>query len=250
MFLQTYNIKYFYEDNYMNDIIPTAIKSIISVTVLFILARIMGKKHISQLSFFDYVAGISIGSIAASFAVDPSVDYYHGITSIVIYAMFPITLSYLSIKSYKCRMLFDGMPSILIQNGIILKSNLNKTEMNINDLLEECRLKKAFDISEVEFAILETSGKLSLQMKAPNQPVTLRDMNLTAADKGLCINLIIDGKILDEHLLTTRKDYAWLTAELKNQNNNSPDDVLLAYLDTAGILKCYKKNSELPASPL
>jgi uncharacterized membrane protein YcaP (DUF421 family) len=234
----------------MNDIISTALKSIVSVTVLFVLARIMGKKHISQLSFFDYVAGISIGSIAASFAVDPSVNYYQGITSILIYALFPIILSYMSIKSYKCRLLLDGMPSVLIQNGIIIESNLKKTKMNVNDLLEECRLKNAFDISEVEFAVLETSGKLSLQMKTPNQLVTLRDMNLTVPYKGLCINLIIDGKILYDHLSVAKKNQVWLITELKNQSINSPDDVLLAYLDTADILKCHLKNSDLLVSPL
>jgi uncharacterized membrane protein YcaP (DUF421 family) len=123
----------------MEDIATTALRSIISVTVLFILARLMGKKQISQLSFFDYVAGISIGSIDANFAVDSSINYYCGITGLIIYALFPITLAFISLKSYKGRQFLDGNPCILIQNGSIIEKNLFLSKMNINDLLEECR---------------------------------------------------------------------------------------------------------------
>ena len=227
----------------MNDIITTAIKSIISVVILFVLARIMGKKQISQLSFFDYVSGISIGSIAANFAVDATVNYYKGITSLIVYALFPIALSYISLKSYKARKLLDGVPTILIQNGFIIEKNLIKTKMNIDDLLEECRTKDAFDISEVEYAILETSGKVNVLMKSANQPVTPKDMNLPTQYEGLCTNIIIDGKILLGHLHSAKKDKAWLITELKKQNINHYHKVLLGYLDSENTLKCQLKSN-------
>ncbi|MEM1484263.1 DUF421 domain-containing protein [Oscillospiraceae bacterium PP1C4] len=237
-------------NNIIYDIGSTAFHSIISVFVLFILTRLMGKKQISQLSFFDYVVGISIGSIAAEYAIDPSINHYRGITGLIVYALFPITLSYISLKSYKGRKMLDGMPSILIQNGKIIERSLVKAKMNVNDLLEECRLKNAFDISEVEYAILETSGKVSFQLKAPNQPLTPKDMNLPTSYKGLCTNLIIDGKILDEHILIVQKDRTWLINELKKQNISNPNDVLLAYIDSTDTLKCHLKHNDPPQNPI
>ena len=234
----------------MDDIITTALKSIISVVILFVLARIMGKKQISQLSFFDYVSGISIGSIAANFAVDTSVNYYKGVTSLIVYALFPIALSYISLKSYKARKLLDGVPTILIQNGFIIEKNLIKTKMNIDDLLEECRTKDAFDIAEVEYAILETSGKVNVLMKSAHQPVTPKDMNLQSLYKGICTNVIIDGKILFDHLHSAKKDKIWLISELKKQNINNYHNVLLAYLDGANALKYQLKNNNEPSNQI
>jgi uncharacterized membrane protein YcaP (DUF421 family) len=236
--------------SFMGDIAATALKSAISVVILFTLARLMGKKQISQLSFFDYVAGITIGSIGGEFAVNSSISYNQGITGMIVYALFPIILSYISLKSYKGRKLLDGVPTILIQNGRIIEHNLVKSKININDLLEECRMKNAFDVSEIEYAILETSGKVSVMMKSPYQPVTPKDMNLPTSYKGICTNLIIDGNILNEHLLISQKDKAWLIAELKKQNINNPRDVLLAYLDAADSLKCYLKHNDPPENPL
>ena len=234
----------------MSEIASSALKSIISVISLFLLAHLMGKKQISQLSFFDYVVGMSIGSIAAAFAIDSSISYYRGITSLIIYALFPVVMSYVSLKSYKARKFLDGTPTILIQNGQILERNLTHTKININDLLEECRLKNAFDISEVESAILETSGKVSLQMKSSNQTLTPKDLNLTISYKGLCTNLIIDGIILFEHLRALNKDNAWLMNELKNQNIDNSTNVLLAYLDSNNTLICYLKHNDPRIYPI
>lgn len=234
----------------INDISRTILQSLSSVCILFILTRIMGKRQIAQLTFFDYVVGISIGSIAASFAVDDSVGYVKGITGMIIYALFPILLSFTSLKSYWGRKILDGLPIILIQNGKIVENGLKKTKMNISDLLEECRLKDIFNIADIEFAILETSGKLSVQLKSSNQPLTPKDMNIQAQYKGLCVNLIIDGKILENHLGIIGKDMKWLNTELHRQRIKSPSEVLLAYLDTSGALNTYLKNSATNVSPI
>ena len=233
----------------MNDVYITALRSLISVSVLFVLTRIMGKKQISQLTFFDYVVGISIGSIAATFAVDDSIGYIKGITGMIIYALFPIVLSFISLKSYLGRKILDGTPTILIQNGKIVECGLKKTKMNVNDLIEECRLKNVFNIADVEFAILETSGKVSIQLKSQNQPLTPKDMNISTPYKGLCVNLIVDGKILDNHLKIINKDINWLNTELRKQGIKSPSEVLLAYLDSSDVLNTYLKNSDSPVSP-
>lgn len=228
----------------INDIYKTGLQSLISVCILLLLARIMGKKQISQLTYFDYVVGISIGSIAAAFAVDNSIGYVRGITSMIVYAFIPIFLSLLSLKSRVARKVLDGIPIILIQNGRIVEEGLKKTKMNVNDLLEECRLKDVFNISDIEYAILETSGKLSVQLKANNQSLTPKDMNISVPYKGVCVNLIIDGNILYEHLKTIDKDLNWLHTQLHSNGIQDSSDVLLAFLDSLGYLNVFLKNND------
>jgi uncharacterized membrane protein YcaP (DUF421 family) len=150
------------------DIGSIAIKSMVAAFVLFVLARIMGKKQISQLTFFDYVVGISIGSIAGSLSVERKISFIDGITSMLIWALVPLLFSYLSAKSMKARRLLDGTPTILIQNGKIIEKNLKKVKLTVNDLLEELRVKDAFNIADVEFALLETNGKVSVLKKSQN----------------------------------------------------------------------------------
>ncbi|MEA4832387.1 MAG: DUF421 domain-containing protein [Oscillospiraceae bacterium] len=226
-----------------DDILTTIPKSIVSVVILFILARIMGKKQLSQLTYFDYVVGISIGSIAAAFAVDSSINYAKGITGLIIYALFPIILSLISLKNYKARKLLDGKPTILINNGQIIEENLKKTKLTVNDVLEECRLKNVFNLVDVEFAVLETSGKVSVQLKSSCQPLTPKDMNIQTAYKGLCLNVIIDGTILDDYLQMNDKNRMWLQEELKKQGVLDLKDVLLAYIDSNNQLVVQKKSN-------
>lgn len=234
----------------INEIYKVSLKSIISVSVLFVLTKIMGKKQISQLTLFDYVVGISIGSIAAELAINDSITYIQGIVSMIIYAIFPILLSIISLKSYLGRKLLDGVPTILIENGKINERCLKKTKMNINDLLEECRLKDVFDIGEIESAILETSGNLSIQLKSINKPLTLKDMNIKSNYEGLCVNLIIDGKILEENLKMIGKDIKWLKTEVYRKWIKNIDDILLAYIDSSDSIKIHLKSEDVPNTPM
>ena len=122
--------------------------------------------------------------------------------------------------------------------------------MNINDLLEECRLKDIFDIGDIEFALLETSGKLSIQLKSMNKPLTPKDLNIKTDYKGLCVNLIIDGKILDSHLKTIGKNRKWLERELHSKGIKNLSDVLLAYIDSSERVNIYLKNENIPTTPI
>ncbi len=232
------------------NILTTILKSTVSVVMLFILTRIMGKKQLSQLTFFDYVVGISIGSIAADFAADSSINYAKGITGLIIYALFPIILSLISMKNYKARKLLDGKPTILVNNGQIVEKNLKKAKLTVNDVLEECRLKNAFNIADVEFAVLETSGKVSVELKSSERALTPKDMNIQTAYKGLCLIVIIDGEILDDHLQMIGKDQMWLKEELKKQNILDYKEVLLGYIDNNNQLIVQKKDDLNPINPL
>ena len=233
-----------------SDILQTVLQSLISVVILFVLTRIMGKKQLSQLTFFDYVVGISIGSIAAAFAVDPSIGYVRGVTALVVYALFPIVLSLIALKSYRARKLLDGKPTILIYNGQLLEANLRKAKLTVNDVLEECRQNNAFNVADVEFAVLETDGRVSVQLKAGKQPLTPQDMNIPAAYQGLCLTLIIDGEVLDDHLKMAGMDSAELLEALRQQGVTDRREVLLAYIGTGKKLVVHKKNSVCPMNPL
>lgn len=232
----------------LGEIWQTVLQSLVSILILFGLTRIMGKKQVSQLTTFDYVIGISIGSIAAELALES--EYIKGITAMVIFAVFRISLSFFSMKSYRARKVLDGKPTILIQNGKIVKENLKKTKITINELLEECRIKNVFDITEIEFAVLETNGRMSLQKKSQNQPLTPKDMNLPTAYKGLCLIIIIDGKIIEEHLSMSGKGIHWIKDELKKQNIPDIQTVLLAYFDSDDQFIVHKNHNEAVKNPL
>ena len=234
----------------MTDILQTMAKSLLSVIILFVLTRLMGKKQLSQLTFFDYVVGISIGSIAAAFAVDPSIGYARGITALILYALFPIVLSLIALKSYRARKLLDGKPTILIWNGQIMDANLKKAKLTVNDVLEECRLNSVFDVADVAFAVLETNGRVSVQLKAEKQPLTTGDMHVSVAVQGLCINVIVDGEILDDHLKMTGMDNGRLIEELRRQGVTDCREVLLAYIGPGGQLVVHKRNGIRPPNPL
>jgi uncharacterized membrane protein YcaP (DUF421 family) len=217
------------------------LRSIISFLVLLILTRLLGKKQISQLTLFDYVTGITIGSIAASLAIDTKISFSHGIIGLIIWTILPIAVSYITLKNTRLKRLFDGTPSILIQNGKIVYANLKKERFSVVDLLEELRLKEVFNICDVEFAILETSGKLSVQLKSQKQPLTPSDLNIPTSYDGLSANLIIDGEIMHEHLKLVNFNKEWLENELKIRNIKSTKEVVLAILDSTGNLAVFLK---------
>ena len=234
----------------MNSIWHIALKSLSSIAALFVLTRLMGKKQISQFTFFDYVVGISIGAIAGAFAITDTIGYGRGMTALVVFALFPIMLSFISQQSYRGREILNGRPTVLVENGRILERNLRRSKFSVNDLLEECRLKNAYNIADVRTAVLETSGKVSIQLKPRNQPLTPKDVHLKSARNGLCTNLIIDGTVLWDHLQQLGKDDDWLYRQLRGQRVGDVDDVLLAYVDSADKLNVYTKNSDRAISPL
>lgn len=229
----------------MHELLQTLIDSLVAITSLFLLARLMGKKQISQLSFFDYVVGISIGSIAAAFACDKTIGYIHGLISMVVFGLFPVLLSAISAKSYRAGKLLDGEPVILIQNGIIIEENLKKTKLTVNDLLEECRLKNAFHIQDIDYAVFETSGKLSVLMKAALLPLTPQDMKLQVAGRGICTNVIVDGKLLEYNLAALGVDKAWLDGELSRLNILDKAELLLCCMDSSMQVYVFRKTNNI-----
>jgi uncharacterized membrane protein YcaP (DUF421 family) len=219
------------------------IRTLILYISTVVLLRIMGKRQIGQLQPYELVVIIMISELAAIPMQNTGIPIIHGIIPIFILFAFEVILSYISLKSEKARGLICGKPSILIENSRIIESELRRSRLNINDLLEQLRLKNAADLADVEFAILETSGQLSIILKSDRRPVEPKDLNLAPAYEGLPITLVIDGRLMKDNLSKSKHDTIWLQGELTKAGIKDIKDVLFAGLDTRGDFFCQEKDS-------
>ncbi len=216
-------------------------RTLILYSMVVIIMRVMGKREIGQLQPFELVIAIMISELAAIPMQNTGIPLINGIAPILTLLMAQVVLSYISLKSNRARAIICGTPSVLIENGKIKENELKKLRYNLNDLLEQLRAKNVPNISDVEFAILETSGQLSVMPKSQKRPVIPEDMNLPTKYEGLPYPLIIDGEILHKNLQKLNLDVAWLNQELSNFNITDAKHVLFASLDTQGNLFYQKK---------
>lgn len=227
------------------DIINVIWRTILVLWILFFITKIIGKRQISQMNLYDYIIGITIGSIAADISLDIEKNLISGIVSLVIYALFSLLLTYLTMKSITLRRFFVGVPTVLIEKGKIIEKGLTKCKININDLLEEARTEGYFNIEEIDYALMETSGKISFLPKEKEKPATKKDMAVTLKKQTLTANLIIDEEVLEENLNDIGKDKKWLMQQLKVQGYNNTNGILLATFDSNQKLKIYEKNEKV-----
>ena len=204
----------------------------------------MGKKQISQLNMFDYIIGISIGSIAASLSVDNSINYADGIIAIIVYGVMATAISFLTTKFIKFRRFFTGTPSILMKNGKFIYSNLKNSRLDINDFLQVARENGYYDVSQVNYAILEPSGKVSFLLKAKYNPVTVNDSKLKVSDNGALGNLVIDGKYMKNNIKNIGKTVEWLNKRLSNMGYDDVSNILLVTCDNKEKLSIFLKEEE------
>ena len=229
-------------DLFKNDIIEVIIRSLIAFAFLIIITKILGKRQMSELSLFDYVVGISIGNFASEVAINLEADWINAMCAMLVFGVLALLISVSTMKSIILRRFFTGVPTILLQHGNLIYENMKKSKYDVNDLLEEARINGYFDLSEIEFAILEANGKISFMPKGINKPVTIKDMNLKAEEQGLCSNVIIDGNIMLNHLEKIGKDEDWLIHELKVKGKKV-EDILLATVDVNEKLVIYNKEN-------
>lgn len=201
----------------MKEYLLIFLKSIISYIVLLILTRIMGKKQLSQMTSFDYIVSITIGSITAAISVDRRINDIDGLIAVLSWAVLPIITGYIGLKNSRFRRLTDGESSILIDKGQVNDKNMRKARYNMKDLLMQLRQKDIFDIAEVDFALLEPNGQLSVLKKQELHNVTLKDLNIKTPYKGMVIDIIANGEIIYDHLSMIKKDERWLKDQLKNK---------------------------------
>lgn len=221
-------------------ILSTISTSLGSIILLFILTKIMGNKQMSQLSMFDYIIGITIGSIAAEMSTElESVE--KPLTAMVVYALTSVLIAWLSYKSIKMRRFLVGKSMILFDNGKLFMGNLKKAKLDVNEFLTVCRNNGYFDISVLQTAILEPNGKISFLPLSTQRPVTPNDLNLSPPQEKLLISVIIDGSILPDNLKYTGNNEVWLKKELKSQGISKIEDVFLAVCDNNNLLSVYQK---------
>lgn len=226
----------------ISELINVVFRAFISLIALFLVAKLIGKKQVSQLSLFDYVIGISIGNFAAEMTINLESNEIYGTVAVLIFGFIAYLVSILTMKSIYLRRFFMGTPTILIEHGKIIEDSLKKVRYDINDVLEECRINGYYDISEIEYAIVEANGELSVLPK--NRNVNVKDLNLIVEKQGLCANVIIDGKIMYNNLNNVGKTKKWLLKELKKCNKNI-DDVILATMDVNENIVFYDRNKDV-----
>jgi uncharacterized membrane protein YcaP (DUF421 family) len=218
----------------MPEYLEVASRAIFSFLVLFTLARILGKKQISHLTFFDYVVGIVIGDMASQIAIDTSMKIVNALIGLVIYTLLSVILAYGAIKSFKFRDLVESSPSILIKDGKIMERSLFRHKMTYDDLMNGLREKDAFMIDEVEMAILETNGQISVMKKPEYQALTAKDIGLRMKEDHAPSLIIIDGTLLEKRLKSLGYTKDWLLSEVKKKGANNFEDVFLAQINSNG----------------
>lgn len=221
----------------------------ISLTVLFLLAKLMGNKQISELNMFDYINGITIGSIAAELATGEFTDIYDGVMAMVIYSLIAIMLTFLSQKSLLLRRFITGKSIIIYDNGKFYNKNLSTAKIDINEILVMCRSKGYFNFDEIQTVILESNGQLSILPKDKNRPLTPDDMKITVLQSGVEAVVIQDGKVLERNLKATGNNIEWLKKELKKQNIKT-SEVFIAFCDNNNTLKVHKKVKSNPTNDI
>lgn len=220
----------------MNEALVEIVRALIAFFTLLILTRLLGKQQMSQLTFFDYVLGITIGSIAASLTIELTYDPWPIWVGLVTWILAVLAFQLITVKwRYACKYI-DGEPIVVIMNGMIMEDAMKKLRYRLSDLTEQLRDKGVFDITQVEFAVLEVSGKLTVLKKSQYQPVTPKDMNIKTKYTGVGTELIYDGVVVESNLKQVNRTRKWLDMELKNQGIKDVSEVFYAELETSGKL--------------
>lgn len=222
----------------------TFLRTLFAIVVMLILARINGSKEISQLTFFDYIVGITVGSIAAELAIDYELDVWAALLGLVMFMLASLALSVITNKSMTLRRLITGAPVILIKNGEILYDGLKRARFDVNDMLRELRSQGYFDVTAINCAILETNGKLSVLLKSAERPATAGESGINPEQDDVPADVIIDGKVITGNLDAIDKTSEWLDAQLKKQGVDDRKKVLLATYSDGELNVFEKKKSQ------
>lgn len=198
------------------EVLQVAILSTVSLVALFIVTRLGGKRQIAQMSLFDYINSITIGSIAAEMATNLE-EWYKPFTGILVYGLIAWLIHLAACKGMRARLLISGRALPLMEHGVIHKKELARCAIDLNEFLGQCHIAGFFDLNEIESAVLETNGQISFLPKAQSRPVTPADMAIRTDPVSAWTDLILDGHLLPENLKKMGKDMAWLNEQLSRQ---------------------------------
>lgn len=223
------------------EIVKVILTSLLSVLSLFIIAKIIGHKQVAQLDFFDYISGITVGSIAAELATELE-EPLKPLIALVIYGVVSVALSLITHKLPRSRKYINGSPSILMDNGKLYRKNLKKAKLDLSEFMVLCREQGYFDMKDIQTAVFECNGKLSILPVSTKRPVTPEDMNLQPAPAHIPIEIIMDGRIMGDNLRRMGLDEAWLEKQLHEQGVHNAREIFLGVCDQDHTLTLFAVN--------
>ena len=208
------------------DCVKVILTSLLSVVALFIITKIMGHKQVAQLDFFDYVSGITIGSIGAELATELE-EPYKPLIALCVYGLVSLLLNLLAHKIPKTRKYINGTPTILMNEGRIYRQNFKKAKIDLSEFMLLCREQGYFDLDEIQLAVFEHNGKLSILPRAASRPATPSDLKITAKATHIGVEVIMDGRVMGENLSRIGRDANWLIKQLKTQGHKDAKEIFL-----------------------
>ncbi len=222
------------------EFINVILTSLLSVVSLFVIAKIMGHKQIAQLDFFDYITGITIGSIAAEVATELE-SPWKPLIAMIIYGLVAIGLTTLAHKFSRARKYVNGTPTIVMDNGKLYRENMKKAKLELSEFMVLCRQEGYFNLNDIQTAVFEYNGRITILPKSEKRPITPEDMKITPEKAEICTEIIMDGRILHENIKRLGLDLIWLDKELKKQKYNNAKEIYLGVCD---------KNNKLTLFPV
>jgi uncharacterized membrane protein YcaP (DUF421 family) len=208
-----------------------AIKSTIAYTVLLFLGRLIGRKLISRITFFDFVVGIALGSLAVRISLGNENSIWLGILSAAVITALVLLTDFFNIRSWRFRKIEEGEPVVLIEKGKLLNRNLAKVRVSVSKLLMLLRQKDAFYLEDVDYAVMENNGQLSVLLKADRLPSTAGELNISRPEHAFPVDIIVDGKVIPENLKASCHDETWLQQQLQDQGIGNPGQVFYASIN-------------------
>ena len=208
------------------DTIKLILTALLSVGALFIITKIMGHKQVAQLDFFDYVSGITIGSIGAELATELE-SPEKPLIALMVYGIIAVILNFVTSKLPRTRKYINGTPTILMNSGKLYRDNLKKAKLDLSEFMLLCRERGYFDLAEIQTAVFEHNGQLSILPKSENRPLSPDDLNLKPNQASMGIEVIMDGRVLGENLSRMGRDENWLAKQLKSQKYSNAKEIFL-----------------------
>lgn len=220
------------------EIINVILITLLSVTTLFIIAKIIGHKQMSQLDFFDYISGITIGSIAAEMILEVEKPW-KPLLAMVIYGVITFGLAVITSRFPRTRKYINGTPTILMDNGKLYRENMKKAKLDLSEFMVMCRQLGYFNLNEIQTAVFEYNGRLSVLPVSKKRPMTPEDMSLEPPVEHICTEVIMDGRVLSENLKRLGFEEKWLKKQLESQGYHDAKEVFLAVCDGDKKLTVY-----------
>ena len=220
------------------ELMKILLASVVSYAALFLCAKVVGRKQISQLDFMDYITGITIGSIAAELATDLE-NMWKPLVAMAIYTLATWAMARLSLSLSRSRKYLNGSPVIVMDNGKLYRKNMRQAKLELSDFMFMCRQQGFFNLADIQTAVYEYNGRLTILPVSARRPLTPEDMKLSPQQETILSEVIMDGRVLGENLRRMGLDEKWLARQLRSQGIDGPESVFLALCDREKHLSCY-----------